>query len=96
MPPFGVWYDSIRRYPSADPQLYFRLFTDKSFGRQSMQDATRPEQHKVLITFAAEHPEIRSIKLEGINPDSIIYEPSLKGDSLTLSKPSTAGSALTS
>ena len=84
MPPFGVWYDSIRRYPSADPQLYFRLFTDKSFGRQSMQDATRPEQHKVLITFAAEHPEIRSIKLEGINPDSIIYEPSLKGDSLTL------------
>lgn len=84
MPPFGVWYDSIRRYPSADPQLYFRLFTDKSFVRQSMQDAVRPEQHKILITFAAEKPEIRSIKLNGIDPDSIIYEPSLKGDSLTL------------
>ena len=84
MPPFGVWYDSIRRYPSADPQLYFRLFTDKNFARQSMQDAVRPEQHKILITFAAEKPEIRSIKLNGIDPDSIIYEPSLKGDSLTL------------
>lgn len=84
MPAFGVWYDSIRRYPSADPQLYFRLFTDKSFARQSMQDATRPEQHKVLITFSAENPDIRSIKLEGIHPDSIIREPSLKGDSLTL------------
>lgn len=84
MPPFGVWYDSIRRYPSADPQLYFRLFTDKNFARQSMQDAVRPEQHKILITFAAEKPEIRSIKLNGIDPDSIIYEPSLKSDSLTL------------
>ncbi|MBR2060844.1 MAG: Ig-like domain-containing protein [Tidjanibacter sp.] len=84
MPPFGVWYDSIRRYPSADPQLYLRLFTDKNFARQSMQDAVRPEQHKILITFAAEKPEIRSIKLNGIDPDSIIYEPSLKGDSLTL------------
>ena len=84
MPPFGVWYDSIRRYPSADPQLYFRLFLDKSFARQSMQDAVRPEQHKVLITFAAEHPIIKQIDIEGIHPDSIIYEPSLKGDSLTL------------
>ena len=84
MPAFGVWYDSIRRYPSADPQLYFRLFTDKSFARQSMQDAKRPEQHKVVLTFAAERPDIRSLKLEGIHPDSIIYEPSLKGDSLTL------------
>ena len=84
MPAFGVWYDSIRRYPSADPQLYFRLFTDKSFARQSMQDAKRPEQHKVVLSFAAEHPDIRSLKLEGVHPDSIIYEPSLKGDSLTL------------
>lgn len=84
MPEFGVWYDSIRRYPSADPQLYFRLFTDKSFARQSLQDAIRPEQHKVVMIFSAENPEIRSIKLEGIDPDKIIREPSLKGDSLTL------------
>lgn len=84
MPPFGVWYDSIRRYPSADPQLYFRMFKDKSFARQSMQDAVRPEQHKVLITFAAEYPIIKKIDLEGIHPDSVIYEPSAKGDSLTL------------
>lgn len=84
MPPFGVWYDSIRRYPSADPQLYFRLFTDKSFARQSLVDAVRPDQHKILLTFAAEKPDIRSLRLDGISPDSIIYEPSLKGDSLTL------------
>ena len=44
----------------------------------------RQEQHKVLITFAAEHPIIKQIDIEGIHPDSIIYEPSAKGDSLTL------------
>ncbi|MBO5861212.1 MAG: Ig-like domain-containing protein, partial [Alistipes sp.] len=26
MSPFGIWYDSLRHYTSADPQLYFRMF----------------------------------------------------------------------
>ena len=33
-PDFAMWYDSIRRYVTAEPQLYFRMFTDKAFRRQ--------------------------------------------------------------
>ena len=51
MEPFYVWYDSIRRYPSADPQLYFRLFVDESFSRQTLKEKLRPDQHKVELYF---------------------------------------------
>jgi hypothetical protein len=85
MPAFGVWFDSLRHYMSADPQLYFRMFTDESFVRQSLQDHLRPDQHKLLLYFAAKHPEIKEIKLDGINPRDIIIEPqSSRRDTLTL------------
>ena len=85
MEPFYVWYDSIRRYPSADPQLYFRLFVDESFSRQTLKEKLRPDQHKVELYFGAKHPEIRSIKFEGVKAEDIIYEPvSSRGDTLYL------------
>lgn len=85
MEPFYVWYDSIRRYPSADPQLYFRLFVDESFSRQTLKEKLRPEQHKIELYFGAKHPQIRSLKFHGINPNDIIYEPvSERGDTLYL------------
>lgn len=85
MPAFGVWFDSLRHYMSADPQLYFRMFTDESFVRQSLQDQLRPEQHKVLLYFTTKYPEIKEIKLDGINPRDIIIEPqSSRRDTLTL------------
>ena len=34
MPDFAIWYDSLRQYVTAEPQLYFRMFTDKAFRRQ--------------------------------------------------------------
>ncbi|MGN0091523.1 MAG: Ig-like domain-containing protein, partial [Alistipes sp.] len=34
MPEFAIWFDSLRMYPSAEPQLYFRMFTDKAFKNQ--------------------------------------------------------------
>ena len=74
MPPFGVWYDSLRRYPSADPQLYFRMFTDVSFRRQTLRDKLRPEQHKIILAFGAARPQISEIELDGIPSDKIIYE----------------------
>lgn len=85
MPDFSIWYDSVRRYPSADPQLYFRLFTDVSFRRQSLQEATRPEQHKVVLSFGASNPDIRSLRLDSVPQDRIIVEPLSKGrDTLAL------------
>ena len=74
MPPFAIWYDSVRRYVSADPQLYFRLFTDVSFRRQSLQEAKRPDRHKAMLYFSAARPDIRRIAFEGIGPEQIITE----------------------
>ena len=34
MPGFTIWFDSLRHYPSAEPQLYFRMFMDRRFARQ--------------------------------------------------------------
>ncbi len=74
MPPFAIWYDSVRRYVSADPQLYFRLFTDVSFRRQSLQEAKRTDRHKAMLYFSAARPDIRRIAFEGIDPELIITE----------------------
>ncbi len=74
MPPFAIWYDSVRRYVSADPQLYFRLFTDVSFRRQSLQEAKRTDRHKAMLYFSAARPDIRRIAFEGIGPEQIITE----------------------
>ena len=74
MPSFAIWYDSVRRYPSADPQIYLRLFTDESFRRQTLREKLRPEQHKIILSFGGAHPQISKLELEGIPSDKIIYE----------------------
>ena len=74
MPSFAIWYDSVRRYPSADPQLYLRMFTDISFRRQTLRDKLRPEQHKIILAFGDSHPRIDSLVLDSIPSDKIIYE----------------------
>lgn len=85
MPEFTVWYDSVRRYYSADPQLYLRMFTDVSFSRQSLKESQRPEQHKLLLYFGAPRPEIKKLDIEGVPSDKIIIEPITEGrDTLAL------------
>ena len=74
MPSFAIWYDSVRRYPSADPQIYLRLFTDVSFRRQTLREKLRPEQHKIILSFGGAHPQISKLELDGIPSDKIIYE----------------------
>ena len=74
MPPFAIWYDSVRRYPSADPQIYLRMFTDESFRRQALREKLRPEQHKIILSFGGARPQISHLELEGIPADKIIYE----------------------
>ena len=82
---FSIWYDSVRRYVSADPQLYFRMFTDVSFSNQKLNEQIRPEQHKVVLQFNAARPEIRSIVFDSIPSKDIIIEPMTKGrDTLAL------------
>ena len=75
LPDFGIWYDSIRRYVTADPQLYFRMFTDEAFGRQYLRESERPVQHKALLYFNAGHPRIDSIVFDSIPADRVIIEP---------------------
>ena len=74
MPPFEIWYDSVRRYLQATPQLYFRVFTDKQFRRQYLSDHTRPAQQKLFLTFNAKNPIIERFSLEGIDSSQLIAE----------------------
>ncbi|MCC8019718.1 MAG: Ig-like domain-containing protein [Rikenellaceae bacterium] len=74
MPGFNVWYDTTRSYVTADPQLYFRLFLDDAFKRQYLSSQSRPQQHKVVLTFGAPYPQIDTLRFDGIDPAAIITE----------------------
>ena len=85
MPEFAIWFDSLRMYPSAEPQLYFRMFTDKAFVNQRLVDAQRPEQKKALLYFNADYPRIDSLEFENIPSDKILIDPQTNGrDTLAL------------
>ena len=79
MPEFAIWFDSLRMYPSAEPQLYFRMFTDVAFKAQRLVEASRPQQKQALLYFNTALPEIESIRLDSIPQDKILYDPRTKG-----------------
>ena len=79
MPDFGMWYDSIRRYVTAEPQLYFRMFTDKAFRRQVLSQTERPLQHKAMLYFAAARPKITRLRFDSIPADRVIVDPQTVG-----------------
>ena len=79
MPPFAVWFDSLRHYPSADPQLYFRMFTDKAFKGQRLVEAFRPDCKQITLYFNTALPIIDSIRLDSIPSDKILFDPRTKG-----------------
>ena len=79
MPGFSIWFDSLRHYPSADPQLYFRMFMDRRFTRQVLSQHERPERHKAMLYFGAEHPEVTKIEFDSIPSDRVIYDPYTAG-----------------
>ncbi|MDE5637392.1 MAG: Ig-like domain-containing protein, partial [Alistipes sp.] len=79
MPDFYMWYDSIRHYVTAEPQLYFRMFTDKSFRRHNLQQTERPSRNKALLYFGAEHPDIRSIRFDSVPAERFIVDPRTRG-----------------
>ena len=79
MPGFYIWYDSLRHYPSADPQLYFRMFMDRRFTRQTISGHERLNRHKAMIYFGAANPEVKSIRFDSIPEDGFIYDPQTIG-----------------
>ncbi len=79
MPEFAIWFDSLRMYPSAEPQLYFRMFTDKAFVNQRLVDAQRPEQKKAMLYFNADYPRIDSLVFDNIPSDKVLIDPQTKG-----------------
>lgn len=79
MPGFTIWFDSLRHYPSAEPQLYFRMFMDRRFARQTLAGQERLNRHKALIYFGAPNPEVTSIEFDSIPRDRVIYDPQTVG-----------------
>ena len=79
LPGFAYWVDSLRNYPTADPQIYLRLFMDKEFKRQNLTASERPLQNKVILRFGAPKPEIKSIWFDSIPNDSLVWEYTTKG-----------------
>ena len=85
LPDFAMWFDSIRNYVSAEPQLYLRMFTDRQFRRQLLAQSERPLQHKAMLYFSAAHPQIDSIRFDSIPDDGFIVDPQTVGrDTLAL------------
>ena len=79
MPEFAIWFDSLRMYPSAEPQLYFRMFTDKAFVNQRLVDAQRPEQKKAVFYFNSDYPRIDSLIFDNIPSDKVLLDPQTNG-----------------
>ena len=79
MPGFTIWYDSLRHYPSAEPQLYFRMFMDRRFARQMLTSHERENRHKAILRFGAANPEVVKLEFDSIPADKVIYDPQTVG-----------------
>ncbi len=79
LPDFAIWYDSVRHYVSAEPQLYFRMFTDKAFRRQVLSQSERPLQHKAMLYFGTANPKVTALEFDSIPRDKVIYDPQTVG-----------------
>lgn len=82
---FAYWFDTMRKYPNAEPQTFFRLFTDKQFKRQNLTAQERPGKHQAVFRFGAPYPDIVSLVFDSIPSDSVIIEYQTRGkDTLSL------------
>ena len=79
MPGFSIWFDSLRHYPSADPQLYFRMFKDRKFARHNLSGQERVNRHKAILYFGAPNPDVKEILFDSIPSDRVIYDPQTVG-----------------
>ncbi|MDE7122907.1 MAG: hypothetical protein K2N93_00960, partial [Alistipes sp.] len=79
MPDFAIWYDSLRHYVSAEPQLYLRMFTDRAFRRQLLAMSERPLQHRAMLYFGAPHPKVEELLFDSIPSERVIWDPQTLG-----------------
>lgn len=79
MPDFMMWYDSLRNYVTAAPQVYVRMFTDEAFRRQLLAETARPLQHQAMLYFKAARPEIRALRFDSIPAERVIVDPQTVG-----------------
>jgi hypothetical protein len=73
-PDFRVWYDTTRHYLTAEPQLYFQMFTDGRFLRQNLAESKRESRHKVTLFFGAPWPEVLEFAIDSIEQSEIVTE----------------------
>lgn len=73
-PDFRVWYDTTRHYLTAEPQLYFQMFTDGRFLRQNLAESKRESRHKVTLFFSAPWPEVLDFAIDSIEQSEIVTE----------------------
>jgi uncharacterized protein (DUF2141 family) len=74
MEPFAMWRDEYRKYPTADPQIYFRMFTDGVFLRHNLTGTERPGRHQAILRFSAPFPSIDTLMFDSIPEDKVIRE----------------------
>lgn len=85
MPEFAIWYDSLRRYWTGEPQLYMRMFMDGTFKRQMLTEAQRPKSNQAVLRFGAPRPQIDSIVFDSIAAERVIWEYQTEGrDTMSL------------
>lgn len=70
----SVWRDEYRKYTTADPQTYIRIFAEEPMRRQNLNTNERPGRHQVVLRFAAPRPRIDTLSFEGIDDDRVIRE----------------------
>lgn len=78
MPDFAIWYDSLRRYVTAEPQLYFRMFTDVQFRRQVLSESARPCSTRPCST-SGPRPRITNLVFDSIPAERVIVDPQTVG-----------------
>ncbi len=74
MEPTALWLDDYRRYPTAEPQVWFRLFAEEAVRRQNLNASERPGRHQAIFRFAAPNPQIDTLSFDGIPDERIIRE----------------------
>lgn len=85
MSEFAIWYDSLRRYWTGEPQLYMRMFMDGTFKRQMLTEAQRPKSNQAVLRFGAPRPQIDSIVFDSIAAERVIWEYQTEGrDTMSL------------
>lgn len=81
---FTMTYDSVKNYMTIDNlQAKLELFKEIPLRRQSISKQERPLRQKIVFVFNTPNPVIDSLNLKGIDPQWLIREDGMVGDTIT-------------